>query len=75
MKEKLEIWGTINMQKQARAIFILSSALSKKLHLELTYRDPCRPAQINVTRKHPIHRELRPFSMDQTPKGFGDSHS
>jgi hypothetical protein len=42
------------MQKPAKSIFILNSALTTKLSLELAYRDPRCPLQRTSDRKHPI---------------------
>jgi len=47
------------MQKPAKSIFILNSALTTKLSLELAYRDPRCPLQRTSDRKHPILEQRR----------------
>lgn len=64
-----------NIQTPGRSIFILRSALTTKLHLELAYRDPCRPAQTNVTPQTPNPARSTFIFGDQPLEVFGDSHS
>ena len=50
------------MQKPAKSVFILNSALTSKLSLELTYRDLRRPAPKNVGPQTPDPREAQPLA-------------
>jgi len=49
------------MQKPAKSIFILNSALTTKLPFELAYRDPRCPAPKNVGPQTPDPREAQPL--------------
>jgi hypothetical protein len=55
----LEKRRKINMQEQARNIFIIKSALTTKLPLELAYRDPGAPAPTDVEPQTPADREVQ----------------
>jgi hypothetical protein len=66
---QVETRKEINMQKPAKSIFILNSALTTKLFLELAYRDPRCPLQ-----RTSDHREARPLGGANRELLLGDGH-
>ena len=63
-----------NMQTAGKSIFILKSVLTTKLHLELAYRDPRRPA-LYVTPRIPSPSRRSSIRENQSRELLGDSQA
>jgi hypothetical protein len=62
------------MREQAKSIFILKSALSSEIHLELTYSNPCLAAETNVGPQAPGPPGSPSTSEEEIHESLQDDH-